>query len=333
MHKTSTTPTKTSNDVLKNLQSYAGHSRFARMTPKAQVLGEALDAPPLKLGSKNGYRFPPNCNLTNSVLDSPSKPSKTLSTHAKETMFASILEHSPELTSDDDTLSDDSNMSSCSMISPAGVSPIEDLSVSPPPIKDFLLSSALLHSSLLNDGTLHEEPNSQLHSKKPDVLPLFSAGAKKPLPQATNFKPLPRKNDRKNDRQRLESLKSILKRPSSPDSLNYLVTATNGSLVNATIFATEINACTDKVPLPANKWERVTIPVNIDIRDQLVQGRVKLMGHGYEDCVDLDELEEFPKVKDAAIIRGYEYNIENPGNNRTGIKLETERKLRWDKTS
>ncbi|SCU91629.1 LAME_0E13234g1_1 [Lachancea meyersii CBS 8951] len=333
------TPTKAHGDVT-NAVAHTFKPSLLGSTPKAQVLRKALDAPPLKLGHKTGYRFPPRSGTLSAAFDSPSKPSRYSSRlNSPESIYATVLEKSPELTSDDDTLSDDSNLSANSMISPTDLSPVDDVAGSPPLAKDFLLSSALLHSSLLSDGTLHEGPGLQTAPKKADVLPLFSNGPKKLQQYSTIAKPLIRRNSR----QKVENIKSILKRPTSPESLNYLVTTANGSLVNATIFATEINSCTGKVPLPANKWERVTIPVNIEMRDQLLQNRAKLLGH--EDDTDFDgrkssEIEtetmggSLGKHEDAAIIRGYDFDIEAPIPNFTGekcvTKLDKERKLRWN---
>ncbi|SCU98359.1 LAFA_0G17370g1_1 [Lachancea sp. 'fantastica'] len=326
------TPTKVQNDLFRN--QLESHSFQPRQTPKAQVLRRSANVPPLKLGTKSGYRFPPQHNVNSAVFDSPSKPSKCSYRCNRLTgMRATVLEKSPELTSDDDTLSDDSNMCANGMSSPTGNGVVDDLVGSPPFGKDGFLSSALLHSSLLNDGTLHEESSLQLAPRKSDVLPLFSTGPKKLHSGITIAKPITRRSIH----QRADAIKSILKRPSSPDSLNYLVTATNGSLTNATIFATEINASSREVPLPSNKWERVTIPVNVDMRDQLLQNRAKLFGHESEGnaSTENDHMGGSLRMNDAAIIRGYEFDIGTPVSNHIANedtnKLDKERRLRWGK--
>ncbi|CEP62308.1 Sfg1p LALA0_S05e02652g [Lachancea lanzarotensis] len=333
MNSSLATPTKSQQDLFRN--QIESLSFPPRLTPKAQVLRRSADVPPLKLGTKSGYRFPPQHDVDSAVFDSPSKPSKcSFRCNNLGDMHATVLENSPELTSDDDTLSDDSNMCASGMSSPTGNGVVDDLVGSPPFAKDGFLSSALLHSRLLNDGTLHDETRLQCAPKKSDVLPLFSNGLKRLHPGITIAKPLPRRNSQ----QKSDAIKSILKRPSSPDSLNYLVTATNGSLTNATIFATEINASSREVPLPSNKWERVTIPVNVDMRDQLLQNRAKLFGHEPEtkSVTENDHMGGSQRKNDAAIIRGYEFDIGTPTSNRiakenAAIKLNKERRLRWGK--
>lgn len=330
------TPTKqiNNNDAAFGL---AHHTRTARLTPRAQVVEEALAAPPLRLGSKSGYRFPARS------VESPSKPSRAHRRRPVSIAFADgsyqmpvLTKDVPELNSDEDTLSDDSCASGNSIISPStslSVTPPEACafenqdSNSPPSLKDFLLSSALMHSSLLNDGALHDGPEGHSEANTTDILPLFRTHSRKQMPIVP--KPLPHRHRRE------RVLKSILKKPSSPDFLNFVVTATNGSLVDATIFATEINSCSNKVPLPTTVWEKVTIPVNVEIRDKFKKSRAQLIGGYYDDCgtTEDDQPQEGPSdIKDAAVIRGYECSVTGTkadDGNEKGLSMETGKSLRW----
>lgn len=290
-------------------------SRIIRATPRGQVIGEALVAPPVRLARKCGYRFRAGS------MESPSKPSRA----------RAVRPESPELAYDDDTLSDDSGSSV--------VSPGMDLSVTPPdaglegafsqglaspqPLKDYLLSSALLHSQLMNDGALHEGPAAHSETNQPDILPLFRTQSKKSVPASSTLLP--------HRQRRTRVLKSILKRPSSPDVLNFLVSATNGSLVDATIFATEINSCSNEVPLPTTIWEKVTIPVNVEIRDKFKKSRAKLIGGYYDDANTTDDENNASALpssgKDAAVIRGYEWG----SGNENAESMEKGKTLKWAK--
>ena len=74
--------------------------------------------------------------------------------------------------------------------------------------------------------------------------------------------------------------KPILTIPIS--SLNLIVGSSKGSLQDATIFATEINALADgsvnKLPVISNEWERVTIPVNSAVKENYKRMKQAIFG-------------------------------------------------------
>ena len=74
--------------------------------------------------------------------------------------------------------------------------------------------------------------------------------------------------------------KPILTIPIS--SLNLIVGSSKGSLQDATIFATEINALADgsvnKLPTISNEWERVTIPVNSAVKENYKRMKRAIFG-------------------------------------------------------
>ncbi|CCK71380.1 Sfg1p KNAG_0G03230 [Huiozyma naganishii CBS 8797] len=106
-----------------------------------------------------------------------------------------------------------------------------------------------------------------------------------------------------------------------PGYLNMIVSAGNGSLDDATIYATEINATVskseNKIPVISNVWERITIPVNNSIKERHKQIKKNQFGEFY----DLNEENEGPSVADSeggdpslvsteddvALIRGFEF--------------------------
>lgn len=115
--------------------------------------------------------------------------------------------------------------------------------------------------------------------------------------------------------------RSILSLPSK--GLNLVVSSSRGSLEDATIYATEINAIVtssgeDKIPMLSNTYERVTIPVNPSIKRKYKQLEEARLGGDYE----ADETES--EIPDAALIEGYEFEgVKRSG---TGKILK---KIRW----
>ncbi|SCU84987.1 LAMI_0C09692g1_1 [Lachancea mirantina] len=101
-------------------------------------------------------------------------------------------------------------------------------------------------------------------------------------------------------------LRSILKKPTSDAALNLIVSSASGSIVDATLYATEMNAAGSQVPLPSFVWEKVTIPVDLKVREE---SKLKRARH----CVyydDSDDLNDLVLSEDAAVIRAYEFRRE-----------------------
>lgn len=86
-------------------------------------------------------------------------------------------------------------------------------------------------------------------------------------------------------------------------SLNYVVSSSRGSVADATIYATEINATTttEKMPMVTQPWEKLTIPVNTAIKDKYRRMKAEYF---HEETLDAQLLE----VPDAAIIRGLAFS-------------------------
>lgn len=111
--------------------------------------------------------------------------------------------------------------------------------------------------------------------------------------------------------------KSILVIPQ--EGLNLIVRSSKGSLEDATIYATEINASLSRkdfnLPLISNTDEVVTIPVNASIRQKYKRyKRAYLNKFGQIDDSDFEEEASGNKsnddlIPDAALIRGYSYDI------------------------
>ncbi|QLL34735.1 hypothetical protein HG536_0H01100 [Torulaspora globosa] len=103
---------------------------------------------------------------------------------------------------------------------------------------------------------------------------------------------------------RYKSPKRPILRPRN-NSLNLLVRSSRGSLEDATIYATEINASITahanvKMPMINNAYERMTIPVNSAIKRKHKLLKKALLGDDYEiNEADFD-------VPDAALIEGFE---------------------------
>lgn len=108
-----------------------------------------------------------------------------------------------------------------------------------------------------------------------------------------------------------------------PGSLNLIVGSGNGSLDDATIYATEINSSNDdnKIPYISNIWERVTIPVNNTIKQRHKRMRSSYYGEFYDinnnDNIEntksnTSSSEENNKANDdkddVALIRAFEFN-------------------------
>ncbi|EDO17889.1 hypothetical protein Kpol_1010p1 [Vanderwaltozyma polyspora DSM 70294] len=133
--------------------------------------------------------------------------------------------------------------------------------------------------------------------------------------------------------------KSILLLPKN--SLNMIVSSSRGSLEDATIYATEINASLSKegfsLPMVRSPDEKVTIPVNSEIKKRYKQLKKEyLNAFGKIDTEsDAEEEEEKQEInkndddisnsQDAALIRGY-YFENNSNSNYDNKKYK---KVRW----
>ncbi|QLQ81852.1 hypothetical protein HG537_0G01060 [Torulaspora globosa] len=110
---------------------------------------------------------------------------------------------------------------------------------------------------------------------------------------------------------RYKSPKRPILRPRS-NSLNLLVRSSRGSLEDATIYATEINASINshtnvKLPMINNAYERMTIPVNSAIKRKHKLLKKALLGDDYEiNEADFD-------IPDAALIEGFEIKAIDSG--------------------
>lgn len=121
---------------------------------------------------------------------------------------------------------------------------------------------------------------------------------------------------------RYKTPKRPILRPRS-SSLNLLVKSSRGSLEDATIYATEINASTtlnsEKIPMIHSTYEKVTIPVNATIKRKHKLIKKALLGDDYE----ISELES--DVPDAALIEGFEIKaIQDDEETANGL-----RKIQW----
>ncbi|CCC68175.1 hypothetical protein NCAS_0B00910 [Naumovozyma castellii] len=112
-------------------------------------------------------------------------------------------------------------------------------------------------------------------------------------------------------------------------SLNLIVSSSRGSLKDATIFATEINASAhhedNKLPVISNVWERITIPVNSSIKEKHKKLKERFLKDNdleneSSDDFDSEDVADFPdwnaeyesvnnwkEIPDAALIRGYDF--------------------------
>lgn len=100
-------------------------------------------------------------------------------------------------------------------------------------------------------------------------------------------------------------------RPRS-NSLNFLVRSSRGSLEDATIYATELNAAIantngDGIPTINNACEKMTIPVNPAIKRRHKLFKKALLGEDYE----INEAES--AIPDAALIEGFEIKAVDDG--------------------
>lgn len=126
-------------------------------------------------------------------------------------------------------------------------------------------------------------------------------------------------------------------------SLNLIVTSGNGSLDDATIYATEINASSmhdndttaeekethGKIPTIRNVWERITIPVNHEIKERHKRLRSSYFGEFY----NLDEsISSSKEEDDYALIRGYafETNSTIDGDSTKSTASHVNKKVRWN---
>ncbi|SMN20508.1 similar to Saccharomyces cerevisiae YOR315W SFG1 Nuclear protein [Maudiozyma saulgeensis] len=125
-------------------------------------------------------------------------------------------------------------------------------------------------------------------------------------------------------------------------SLNLLVSSSKGSLQDATIFATEINATVNKedskLPLITNIWERITIPVNSEIKQKYKKIKLEWYGNdNYDDSADdeqfkFEDSDEFygskneDNINDAALIRGFEFDSSTASYK---VANAAEKTIRW----
>ena len=134
----------------------------------------------------------------------------------------------------------------------------------------------------------------------------------------------------------------------APGSLNLLVSSSRGSLQDATIFATEINATVNnresRLPLITNIWERITIPVNSEIKKKYKKIKTEWYHDDNYDESEDDEVFKFEDseefygaegstegacVKDAALIRGFEFDAESCASAAPRRSSPIKKSLRW----
>lgn len=155
------------------------------------------------------------------------------------------------------------------------------------------------------------KPNAMKNVVDPATVAMFTL----PLPTKIKFKP----------NKALKPVASILKRTAG---LNFIMNSLNGNYKDATIFATEVNSyLSENVPYPTCTIERVTIPVNSEIKRKYKQDRNEMLG-GYYNSSDEDQdnlvyernddtNEQNSKQandkasSDAAVIRAYDFNFED----------------------
>lgn len=142
------------------------------------------------------------------------------------------------------------------------------------------------------------------------------------------------------------------KTPSKPvirndsKSLNLIVSSGNGSLDDATIYATEINASSmhadssnggerephGTIPTIKNVWERITIPVNHEIKERHKRLRSSYFGEFYNLDESLSSSPQQQQEDDYALIRGYEFEIDSTkATDGTNSKTNhVNKKVRWN---
>ncbi|AGO10581.1 AaceriABR128Wp [[Ashbya] aceris (nom. inval.)] len=320
---------------------YGPPEHLIMCTPKTHVLEpDDMKLPPLKLGPKIQLRIPAE-TCGDSIVESPSKPSKVV----RQTLSMPFPEQfgiiSPLLSSDDDTLSDSS------MISP--VSETSSVTSCSPEISKKLLprhfldredDPGLLPTSVAEEGEeddgdlslnllFRNEPSAQAEDKNDDketdsdlgegswpLQPAAVDESPNPLSRKRSFNGLCGEDTWKRVCQpkhcQLQPKKSSLKLQSH--RLNFVMDSSNGNVKDATIFATEINSCNAYgVPFPASVLERVTIPVNTHVKEHYKKERGEYLGGYYDD--DEDEKNDGDQKTavandtsdDSAIIRAYAF--------------------------
>lgn len=296
-----------------------------QLTPESLIRDDhELNLPSMKPGHKTVSKFPID-------QESPSKPSKVKNIIQPFTMVSNQnLNYSPDLYLDEDTFSDSSI-----------VSPISDISSAPS-------SSPELCNEKFFYGNFLELSNDELLTL-PDIpvlgLPFYndqeymnldididvniitksmqtrSLANSIPSDKLVPIDFLPKKRvsafkDVFNKRIRFEpkhhsSLKPISILKLSPNRLNFIMSSSNGNVRDATIFATEINACNcETVPLPTSIRERVSIPVNSEVKNRYKSERGDFLGGYYDDvddCKTNQSINCSSNYNDAAIIRAYEF--------------------------
>ncbi|KAL3229987.1 Superficial pseudohyphal growth protein 1 [Nakaseomyces bracarensis] len=107
--------------------------------------------------------------------------------------------------------------------------------------------------------------------------------------------------------------------------LNYLVTSSRGSVADATIYATEINATKQPMPMVTSPWEKLTIPVNPMIKSRYS----RLKREFFDECdEESDAGEDLGTGVDAAIVRGFAFPRQATS---TRSPFYIPKKLRWAK--
>lgn len=135
----------------------------------------------------------------------------------------------------------------------------------------------------------------------------------------------------------LKPIKSALKRSKG---LNFIMNSLNGNYKDATIFATEVNSyLNENVPYPSCALERITIPVNSEIKSKYKTDRNESLGGYYNSTSDDNDNIEYNDENsisdetdyktnstvptDAAIIRAFEFDYNEVLSSVSGSKDET----------
>ncbi|QLG73568.1 hypothetical protein HG535_0F00780 [Zygotorulaspora mrakii] len=133
-----------------------------------------------------------------------------------------------------------------------------------------------------------------------------------------------------------------IKKPGRPilrlhsGSLNLLVSSSSGSLEDATIFATEINASLaspegEKIPCIKNSFEKVTIPVNSSVKERQKKNRKKLLGECYESESE-SECTNQSDTSDAAFIKGFEIKLDEDREKDFEKRVNEIKSVQWAKS-
>lgn len=276
------------------------------MTPERNLLLEptTVPVPEFKLGNKSKFKFPAQ------DIDSPSKSNgelvelEEICTKPLLTTHVSFRSDSNEVNNAElsERFNDDSEDTSTSSVT-SSISEYGSTSPSSSPVLDHAFFEKGLNVGM---------EKCTFESILCPVFPLTSQVKR-------TFKP--NKN--------LRPFKSILKKSRG---LNYIMTSLTGDFRDATIFATEVNSYpSEKVIYPSSSLERVTIPVNSEIKSKYKCDRNKILDGYHEDddtdsnsfdnCYFNNEKEEMDADCDAAIIRAYNFEYKRPAEYSTGLEV------------